>query len=173
MKLILYLLFMINSSIIFGQNWKKIPSTNIMFSNLYDSTFTKWKPDQAEYFKKGEKLIVMNRKYCKQFYDLFSEMPLVFDDILKETYYITLPSPKLSSHYFDSTILNIKFDTASVITEVTVYDRTDAIFWYVMTSRNSDGEFPCKMEILFQKTNTKLEKMKNKYLRTKHINCEI
>jgi len=161
---VLFLLFItsINS---FGQNWKEIPKSMILYSSF--TTENNSSDFKYVYFKKGNSLITVEKYLSEDFIKLLTSNPEVFDDIYKVAYRIVEKSELINWGHLDSVIKDIEFKDSVIITDRNFVNGVNEFIW-VLTN-GTDLE-PCYINLVFEKNKAKGE---SKYMASIKSHCQI
>lgn len=161
---ILILLFIISINT-FGQNWKEIPKSKILYSNFIAEN--KSSDFQYEYFKKGNTLITVEKYLSEDFIKLFTSNPEAFDDIYKVAYGKVEKTELLKWNKLDSVIKDIEFEDTAIIVNRNFVSGINEFIWVLTVGIDLE---PCYINLVFEKN--KAER-KTKYIATIKSHCEI
>jgi len=171
MKILISILFLLYSNLGFGQNWKTIPGTKIEFSNFIHTNQDNWYEYHFEYFKKGDRLIVVEKYLADDFYKVFNNYPFAFDSVFNNSLLRTSRSEH-DFEVFDSITLKTNYRFAILLTDRQLVVGHNEVIWIMKNvSWGQSAGNPCFINISFLMQHNK--KPKIKFLSAKNQYCEI
>jgi hypothetical protein len=159
----------------FCQNWSKLPRSNIEFSNFTHTNHDNWLLIYHEYFRKGDKIICVSRGLTEDFYAMFTETPLAFDNIFNNCHLITTPDLDTLLPRFDSSILKVKYKQAAIVESREVTYGYKEVIWVL---KNYTWSYPhpqpCFVNVAFtRKKNPQPRQYDLIFLAAFYMGCEI
>lgn len=164
--LILALLIFVSS---FSQDWKKIPKSSILFSELIKKDKSNWYEYTFEFFKRGDRLLMAQKNLADDLYQLFLNDPFVFDSLYNQAQIksVQFLDELKNTHEI---LKNETINSVVVLSSLKIIIGDQELIWSVMNTRYYIADNPCFINIIFKRDRAK---GKNKFLSLHAEYCEI
>ncbi len=162
-----------------GQNWIKIPGTDILYSDLLKKDSSNFNAYQFEYFKQGSRVIAVEHSWANNFLKLFRKNTVAFHDMYNASPRIQEKISWLEQNSFyknslatDTIVINMSFEQIMFITDCRFIKGYREYLWIMeIGSGDHINLEPCYMNVVYKISKRKRRAFK--YLATVKGYCEI